>query len=493
MRNILGYRLALPIISEPQASSTIRQRLTKIIRHANTHCPYYKGKYTTFLEGEKDFTDEEFNYAFSHLPIISKGELNAHNSEFCSDKLENKKELLDNDNPPSAWSFLKSILFKKDYKTSISIGDTTPHRWFDNNDLQLFANSIIHALKESGWKSGQSFVAFMPMNSQFTHKLVQRNNILFHLFGLTIQPFDKINKDSVNQLLKTLRNTDASALITLPNVLLRVAQTMQQENIAPYDHLQHINISGSFLLDCNRAFIQTMFPNSDIQCSYGAIECGMIAHRSCFKSYNYNVFDKYVYLEQGPNNSILVTAYHQKAFPLIRYEIENMGRVINTAEGKQIIKSLEGCSADHLIGYDGYMYFPSFFNIFINELNKAMRDPIIDFSLTHNDKICNGNDPYLHLEFVLNDQTKKEKIRKSVLETLKPVFANYKHIAVSFPNQISYNFFTEYKIIRRNPHLIRPLGGYKEFEKVQPKPSCEQNTDDNSTKSIDKYVSKKAS
>ncbi len=492
LRNILGYRLALST-ELAKASASRRQRLTNIIRHANNHCPYYKDKYTGFLEGEKDFTDEEFNYAFSHLPIINRGQLDNHNKAFCSNELENKPEILEDKQPPSAWTFIKHLLFKQNYTASISISGTTTRRWLDHHDIKLYTNSILHALKKNGWKRGQSLVALMPENSYFTQRLVPFNNILFHLFGLTIQPFEVINKDNVTQLLATLKNTNATTLITLPHTLLRVAQTMQQENVIPYEGLQYINLSGSFFLDCNKATIQTMFPNSDIQCSYGTTQCGMIAHQSSLKSSDYNVFDDYVYLEQGSNNSILVTTYHQKAFPLIRYKIEDMGRVINASNGKQRIESLEGCYANHLIGSDGYMYFPSFFNIFINELNKALRDPIVDFSLSHNDRCINGNKPYLHLKFVLNDQSKKEKVRKAVLETLKPVFANYRHIAVSFPEHIPHNSSTKYKIIHREGFPVRRLSGYEKFEKRQPNPACEQNIDNEGIISIDKHAVKQAS
>jgi len=492
MRNILGYGLALPVLSEPEPSTSRRERLKQIIQHANTHCPYYKDKYTTFLEGEKDFTDEEFCYAFSHLPIIDRYQLDANNTEFRSDELDEKDELFNNDLSPSFWTLLKHALFKKSFTTSISLSGTSSCRWLDRHDSQIYAGSVLHALSRNGWKRGQNFVAFMPESSYFTHKLVQRNNVLYHLFGLTIQPFKDITKDSVTQLLTTLKNTKATALITLPHALLRIAQIMDEENIAPYAPLQYIKVSGSFFLDCNKTFIQTMFPNSDIQCSYGATECGIVAHQSSLNSFDYDVFDKYVYLEQGPDNSILVTTYHQKAFPLIRYKIEDMGRVINYNDGTQKIKSLEGNNSDHLTGTDGYMYFPSFFNIFINELNKALNDPIIDFTLSYDDGSGNNDKTNLHLKFVLTDHTKKDKIRKTALEILKPIFANYKRITISFQPFIEHDFTTKYKVIQHNDAPPQRLSKYKEFEQIQPKPTPEQNTEETETKTVDKAGQKKA-
>ncbi len=494
MRNILGYKLALPALSEPASPYTRRRkRLTDIIRHANAHCPYYKDKYTTFLNGEKDFTDEEFNYAFSHLPIINKSQIEQHNTEFQSCYIADQQELLKDEAPLSFWSLLNYIIFKKDFKASVSLSGTSANRWLDRHDAQIYAGSVLHALTKGGWRRGHNFVAFMPENSYFTQNLAEHNSFLYHFFGLSMCPFKSIDKNSVRKLLSILKTTKATTLMAFPHALLRIAQIMQEENIPPYESLRYINVSGSFFLDCNKNYIHTMFPNSDIQCSYGTTETGMIAHQiSSLNSFDYEVFNEYIYLEQGPANSILATAYNQKAFPLIRYKIEDMGRVINCSDGKQKIKSLEGQNTDYLIGADGYMYFASFFNIFINELNKALTDPVIDFALTHNDQSNNGNGSYLHLRFVLSDQTKKEKIRKSVLETLGSVFANYDNIAVSFPHCIEHDFVTKYKLIRHNGSQVRFLGGYEAFKKAQPKPAAEQNTD-KSVKEMDNHSDKKAS
>lgn len=475
LHNILGYGLTIPITSQTETPDSRRKRLTNIISHANTHCPYYKDKYSAFVNGEKDFTDEEFDYAFSHLPIIDKRQLNIHNKEFCSDELEGKKELFTKDSPPSFWTLLKRCFYKKDFTTSLSLGGSSTQRWLDYHDSKIYAGSILHALNKNGWKRGQNFVAFMPKNSYFTNDFAQRNNVLYHLFGLTVLPFEDITADTAGQLLTTLKNTKATSLITIPHALQRIAHIMYEENIAPYEPLRYINISGAYFPDCNKTFIQTMFPGSDIQCSYGTAECGMIAHQSSLSSFDYSVLNNYVYLEQGSGNSILVTTYHQKAFPLIRYKIEDMGRVINYDDGSQKITFLEGRNTDYLIGADGYMYFPSFFNIFINELNKALNDPIIDFILRHKDDNL-GNPHHLDISFVLSDHTKKEKIRKTVIEVLKPVFTNYRLITVSFPHHIEHDFAAKYKIISPKDDLPDKLGSYKKFKEIQPKPSKEQNS-----------------
>lgn len=479
LRNIIGYGLSLRQLAKPRNKSELsqRDRLTNIIRHANTHCPYYKNAYDAFLEGEKDFSQEEFDYAFSHLPVINKNTITSHGEEFFSDELKNKKPLFNNETTPSLQQLLKSCFYEKDFVIPLTMSNKH-QRWIDYHDARTYLNSLFSSLRKNGWKYGENIVLFMPENNnQLIKHLTKHNALLYHLIGLTIIPFKEINQQSVTHLLSILKNTKASTLITCPHALLRVAHIMHEENIAPYDkHLHHINLSGSYFLDCSKTFIYTMFPQSDIQCSYNTTKCGAIAHQSSLDTSCYKVFDDKIYLEQGPGNSIIITTYNQKAFPLIRYDTGDIGRIINHNDGSQEIHNLEGPLSSHLIGADGYMYFPSFFNIFINEINKELNDPIIDFALCYknNDKSIPS---HLDLTFILSNPTKKDKIRKTALEVLGPVFANYKIITASFPHHIEHDFSQKHQIIASKKENEKEISRYKKFEKIQPDHAQEQNTE----------------
>ncbi len=470
----LSYGLTLPVLQKRlgqkrswrKSSKSRRMRLTEIIRHANVHCPYYKDKYDSFLESEKYFADEEFYYAFSHLPAIDKLSIAKYNNDFHSDTLikeQESKEAVSEDisqKPSSLWKLLKRAIFDKDFTTALSLGgfQESVLRRMDHHDTLIYVQSILHALEKNGWKRGQSYVAFMPDNTYFTNDLTKYNKVLNRVFGFTMLPYKDLTIENVDELLLTLKRTKAAMLIISPHALQRVAEIMHINNRPIYESLPYINVSGEFLLDCSKYFIQTMFPNSDIQCSYGASECGMIAHQSALSSHDYDVLDELVYLEQSPDNGLLVTTYQQTAFPLIRYKIEDMGRIINCDHEKQKIKSLEGRKSDHLIGEDGYMYFPSFFNVFINELNKTLNGPIIDFMLRHG---YEDSMSYIQFNFVLTGHAKEDKIRKAAMNILKPVFANYDHISIAFPHHIDHNDnTTKYKIIECGDATPQVLGGY---------------------------------
>jgi len=458
LRNITGFRVALSPMGTDRRSR--REKLVDILREANSNTPFYKGKYDALLNSEKEMGDEEFFYAYSHLPIVDKQDLKDNNEAFKSDNLKNKVDLLKNGENPTWSDFLKHVILKKDFYTTISTGGssgTPTFRWVDHHDTNIFAQSFLHSFKLNGWKQGESFVVYYPLKSYFTNTYASHAKNLNRYFGFTMVPFEEITKEGVENLLKTIREKDSTLLVIFPCVLQRIAEIMQKEGIEPFENLPYINVSGEFFLDCSKKFIQKMFPDSDIQCTYGAVEFGEIAHQSAMGSFDYDVFDEYVYLEQGPDNSMLVTAYQQKAFPLIRYRIEDMGQVINHENGSQSIKSLEGKNCDYLIGADDYMYFASFFNNFINELNKALNNPIIHFMVRHG---IDNDKSYLQLNFVLDKSGKEDKIKEASLESLKEIFSNFDQIKINFPDHFEHDYTRKFKIIGEGDGLNEVVGGY---------------------------------
>lgn len=454
LRRIIGFNLVLK--PKKQNNKSRRERIINIVSHANKTTEFYKDRFDAFLKTASDMSDEDFYYAFSHLPIATKQDLKQNNQDFMSSELEGKTDLLQSGKAPKTLEFLKKVIIEKDFFTSLSTGGTsgTPtFRWLDYNDAQIFANSFIDSFKYNGWSPGESFVVFYPLKSYFTGTYAQHAKTLNALFGFTMVPFEEISKTEVEQLLKTLRKNKSTLLVIFPCVLQRIAEIMKEEDIEPFTNLPYINVSGEFFLDCSKHFVQTMFPDSDIQSTYGAVEFGEIAHQKDLSSFDYDVFNDYVYIEEGPKNSILVTALEQRAFPLIRYKIEDMGKVETHEDEKQGLTTLEGKNTDYVIGADGYMYFASFFNNFINEVNKELDHPIIHFMLRHEDKT-------MQLNFVLQDHDKKEQITTATKDTMNKVFSNFEKIEVNFLNHFDHDYTRKFKVIGEGDGLAEVVGGY---------------------------------
>lgn len=458
LRKTIGHSLMLQPIKK--MGSSRRDRLINILKYTNGNAPFYKGKFDAFLANADTMSDEDFFYAYSHLPIATKDDLKTRNDAFIPIHLAHKVDLLEGGKTPELWPFIKHALIKKDFKTSISTGGSSgvpAFRWLDYNDANVFAQSFLHSFKLNGWHTGESFVVYYPLKSYFTGSYAAHAKTLNRVFGFTMVPFETVTKESVEELLATLRKTKATLLVIFPCVLQRIAEIMKAENIPPFEHLPYINVSGEFFLDCSKKFIQSMFPDSDIQSTYGAVEFGEIAHQSGLSSFDYDIFNDYAYIEQGANNTILVTAYRQRAFPLVRYQIEDMGRVVNHPDGRQSLNTLEGKNTDYLVGADGYIYYASFFNALINEINKAFGDPVIHFTLRHSGEDEGGT---MRVSFVLQDHSKKDLVEKAARENLENVFPNYATIAIDFPDHFDHDYTRKFKIIGEGDGLAEVVGGY---------------------------------
>lgn len=454
LRNIVSYPLILP--NRPRVLCSRRKLLTKILDYTNTNIPFYQGHFQGFLEQEPSMSDSDFFYAYSHLPFVTKQDLKNCNEEFTPPSLHEKVNLLDPERKLSTKRAILHGLIKKDFCTSISTGGSSgipAFRWLDYEDANIFARSFLHSFEKNGWKQGESFVVFYPLKSYFTSTYADYARHLHTFFGFTMVPFETITKEAVETLLETLRKKNATLLVIFPCVLQRIAEIMYRENIPPFDGLKYINVSGEFFLDCSKTFIQKMFPGSDIQATYGAVEFGEIAHQYGDKSTDYQVFNDYAYIEQGPDNTMLVTTLHQKTFPLIRYQIEDMGSVTVDETGQQYIVNLEGKNTDYLIGGDGYHYYASFFNAVINEMNKAFDNSIIHFMLRHDQ----GS---MQLNFVLQDTTKQKQIEKAALDTIHAIFPNYTKIQVRFCDYFDHDYTRKFKIIGQGDGLSEVVGGY---------------------------------
>ena len=458
MRKVLGYSLILkpPAVSGPSR----RDRIMDIVSHCNKTTPFYKGKFDYFLSTSRNLSEEEFYYAFSHLPIATKQDLRENNADFMCESLNGKKDFLAEGKSPGAWEFLYHTLIKKDFYTSISTGGSSgvpTFRWLDHDDANIFAQSFLQSFRLNGWKPGENFVVFYPLKSYFTGAYAAHETALRRLFGFTMVPFEEITKERVLALLNTLRQRRATLLVIFPCVLQRIAEIMAAEGMPPFENLPYINVSGEFFLDCSKRFIQTMFPDSDIQSTYGAVEFGEIAHQSGMSAQDCKVLDEYAYVEQGPENTMLVTSLRQKAFPLIRYRIEDMGKVVTDMDGAQTITMLEGKNTDFIRGADGYSYYPSFFNALVNEINKAFGFPITHFMLRHQ---TIRNKTYLQMNYVMNDPEKAAAVEQASLETLSRYFSNFDAIDIRFWPYFEHDYTRKFKIIGEGDGLAEVVGGY---------------------------------
>lgn len=443
--------------------SKIRSRriaIYDLLKYADTQIPFYKGRYSEFLNDAQSLNDAGFFNAFSRTPITTKQDLKNQNTAFLAPSLSSKKAIFDgaNDNIGHTINTLHTIFIKKNFIIPISTGGTsgTPaYRWLDHHDANVMAQSFLESFHLNGWNRGDGFVLYYPLQSYFTGTYAAFNDWLHRIFGFSVVPFQDINLESVKELLQTLESRKARLLVIFPCVLQRVAEIMREYSLEPFKGLTSINVSGEFFFDCSKSFITEMFPNARIEMTYGAVEIGEIAHQHESSSFDYKVFDQYAYVEQGDNNTILVTSLRQKAFPMIRYEMEDKANIVTRPNAQQYMLELEGKNTDYILGSDGHKYYASFFNRFINTINPVCGHNIIHFRIRHDGTTAK-------LSYVIKDNSTNIQtiIERETMQMMRLKFPQFHSIRVDFPKHFEHDYTRKFKIIAEGDGLSEVVGGY---------------------------------
>ncbi len=446
------------ILTKMRSACTSRESLERLLAYADKNVPFYEGRYEALLDKTTKLSDEEFWQVFAATPITTKQDLKNNNDAFMARGMAAKKDYLKDGTPPNFLGTLWSIFIRKNFKISISTGGTSgmpTYRWLDHDDANVMAQSFLESFHMNGWRRGESFVVYYPLRSYFTGAYAAFNDWLHRLFGFSVVPFESVTKESVHELLQTLKTRKATLLVIFPCVLQRVAEIMHTENIPPVESLENINVSGEFFFDCSKDFIQEMFPNARIEMTYGAVELGEVAHQHGASSFDYKVFDKFAYVEDGGDDSILVTSLHQKAFPMIRYKMEDKAVLHTDDDGAQYLLRLEGKNTDFLIGAEGKKYYASFFNQAINMLNAKCAGNIIHFMMRHEG--CKAQ-----LNFVLKNENEAHKlhIEQAARHIIQSTFPQFTDITVAFPAHFNHDYTRKFKIIGEGDGLSEVVGGY---------------------------------
>lgn len=446
------------ILKPIKNADTMRAKLVDLLKYADHNVPFYEGCYKDFLAKESVLSDDEFWKEFSNTKITTKQDLKSRNDDFCSRSFASKIDLLNGGETPKFLEALWSLFIRKNFKISISTGGTSgvpTYRWLDHYDANVMAQSFLESFHLNGWRRGEGFVLYYPLRSYFTGAYSEFNDWLHRLFGFSVVPFENVTKDSVLELLQTLKDRKATLLVIFPCVMQRVAEIMREENIEPFRGLKNINVSGEFFFDCSKAFIQKMFPDARIEITYGAVELGELAHQDGTSSFDYKVFEDFAYIEETEDDSLLVTSLLQHSFPMIRYKMEDKATVKTDITGQQFLINLEGKNTDYLIGADGNKYYASFFNHMVNYLNGECMSAIIHFMMRHEGSAAS-------LNFVLQDDSEEHKayIEKMAVKVFSETFPQFDNVSVNFMDHFNHDYTRKFKIIGEGDGLAEVVGGY---------------------------------
>ena len=379
---------------------------------------FSKGKFTEFLEENRDATDEEFFAAYSKLPAYSKTDYAEAGVDLIngySEKEIDKLELQFEGKPLDSIKRLRSGQFLMPMATggSTSLPLTihmTKHHMFS----MLF--TFFKCWYRMGWRPGDKILVFYPKNTYNIDDMAKFNKYDKYC-GFRYQLFDRIDRDSVAELVDEMNRFKPKMLLIFPSPLNMVAHTIRKYNLPLEHHPELINVSGETFFDCQKKNIQDVFSRSKVEDSYGSVELGEIAHET---DGGLEVFANVAYVETAPNENgkpeMIITRLCLHDFPFIRYKMKDIADVdfVRAADGTErfVVSNIEGKDSNFILSNSGKRFYPTFFNHFVNELNKVCDDTILEI------KVYERGQTNWEVQFIIRDPEKADAVRAAAVERL---------------------------------------------------------------------------
>lgn len=161
-----------------------------------------------------------------------------------------------------------------------------------------------------------------------------------------------LDKGGINDFIDYLIDNDVHYMTILASALERICIMIQEGKVKPWTgHFVGIDTQSDMLKESTRKIASEYFkcPVTD---TYGCEEFGVIASEdgSGYGRLVNNAdlyvevleLDKDVPVKEGEIGRLVITDLYNKAFPMIRYALGDLGSIITTKDGKQYLNQLAG-------------------------------------------------------------------------------------------------------------------------------------------------------
>jgi len=407
---------------------------------------FYNKKYASFYTKYQSCT----NTTFKELPYLSKDELIKYNDEMISAPYKKC-------NLKCVGSCLYDPFW---YDAECSIGQSTGGTsgksafvWMNRYDAYMYIYTFMTSFKKNGYTYGDKIMVLYPANSYFTNEY-EKTNYMLSFFNIRFMTFNKIDKEKTFEFVNACNEYKPDFIVIFPFVLLQLCIHMNRHSIKLHHYPKNINLSGEFLLNCSLHFCKKTFIHSNIENTYGAVEFGEIAHQVKGDKNTFEVFNQFCFLENR-NDKIVVTSFINNTFPIIRYEMEDIGTIVNK-NGKQYIKNLIGKNTNQII--------------IQNRIFSALDvDRLIDtVNISHNIiAIVIKYDTYsIDINYIVYEEyTMQEKmeIMKRSQVFMNDFFNNISY-TVAFLLHYEHDYLKKFKIIMKRDNTDNePVGGFFKY------------------------------
>jgi phenylacetate-coenzyme A ligase PaaK-like adenylate-forming protein len=325
--------------------------------------------------------------------------------------------------------------------------------WMNKYDAYLYIYTFITSFKKNGYRYGEKMMIFYPANSYFTNEYEKSNGFL-SLLNVYFLSFDNVDKKKTAEFVDSINTNRPDFLIIFPFVLLQLCINIRKYNMKLKHYPRNINLSGEYLLNCSLRFCRETFVKSNIENTYGAVEFGEIAHQVKDDKNTFEVFNQFCYLENS-GDKIVVTSFINDTFPIIRYVMEDIGKIVNK-DGKQYIVDLIGKNTNQIIIGDA-----KFTSLDIDKLVEHVNidNKIISIVIKYDDNTIDVN----YIVYNTYTPANEEQIKDKTVEFIRRFFLRTK-CSVHFIEDYEHNYLKKFKIIVKKDNTDNePVGGFYKY------------------------------
>ncbi len=427
----------------------IRADIKSLLENVNQNNPYFKGRFSAFLEDSRHVDDETFFEMYSKLPAFSKQDYADADQQVMPTQVVQElsgKELLFNGKPIQ---FLKTIRSGKFLMPMATGGSTSSPLVVHMTKYHTFSMlyTFFKCWYRMGWRPGDRMLVFYPRDTYNIDDMARYNKFSW-ITGFRISLFSKIDAPTIRALTNEINAFKPKIFLVFPSPMNMVADTIRKQSLPLTHHPELINFSGETFFDCQRKNIQDVFSRSKLEDSYGSVELGEIAHET---EDGLEIFANVAYVETAPNEQgkpeMICTRLDLADFPFIRYKMRDVANIefIRSPDGTEryVITRIEGKDTNFILSDSGEKFYPSFFNQFVNDLNQQFEDHIVEI------KVYERGQRELEVQFIVKTNEHNDSIRVTTEQMLKERISPNMSFDVNFVDFIDHDYRRKYRVIER--------------------------------------------
>jgi len=444
LARMLACRDLLDEVSNPSSSavprSVQRTKLVTLLTRANEAVPFFRGRFTAFLEETRTSSDEAFFEAYGRLPTYGKRDyVGAGDGLFAGKGPPAARELRFDGGVLRGLLGLRRGSVFLDMATGGSSKLPLTVRMDRNHLLRLFF-SFFRCWRSMGWRLGDAILVFDPRGTYNIDDLTVFNRLGW-LFGFRLHLFDRIDEATTSDLLDYLATMRPRLLMTFPSPLTMVAHLVERHGMTVPFVPPLVNVSGETFFGCQRATLARVFPSAVVRDSYGSVEFGEIAHET---DRGFEIFSDLALVETVPaadgRDELVVTMLDLLSFPFIRYRIGDVATVAWNA-AVQFLTPMEGKAENCLRGDPGARLYPSDFNGLVDDLNESFGSPIVEA------KMRRQLDGSVTVRYITRGDEPVPALERATLERLQVLVGSDLRGRVEFVRSMDHDYRRKYRVI----------------------------------------------